>query len=349
MTSFLCNHFVDHGRDVHIISLSKGHHAYPLSPAITIHEIDISQKKNKIGRYLFLIQETRTLINQIHPASVLAMISYAAFLTALASLGLPIPLIVSERNDPNTSKTFGLHAKIIFYFVHRYLAKKAVYQTKNAQSYYYKKATPKAVIIPNPLYLQEMPEPNRMVNRSGKIITAGRLTKQKNHMLLIEAFALVYKKHPDYTLWIYGEGEEKERLIHCIQEHALGASVFLPGNDSALFTRMQEAELFVMSSDYEGMPNALIEAMAMGLPCVTTDYSGGRGTVIQNRINGLVVERKNKDVLASAMLELIDDRNLASSVALHATQLRNTLDADTICNKWLETIEETEKSYMRRS
>ncbi|MDC7230566.1 MAG: glycosyltransferase [Sphaerochaetaceae bacterium] len=349
VTSYLCNHFVDHGREVHIISLSKGHHAYPLSPAITIHEIDISQKKNKLGRYLFLVQETRTLIKQIHPASVLAMISYAASLTALATLALPIPLLVSERNDPNTSRTFSLPAKKVFFFVHRFLATRAVYQNTSARSYYFKKENPKAVIIPNPLYLQEMPQANAKLQRSGIIMTAGRLTKQKNHQLLIKAFSLVHKHFPKYQLWIYGEGEEKEHLVQAIQEYALEGVVFLPGNEPALFTRMQEAEMFVMSSDYEGMPNALIEAMAMGLPCITTDYSGGRGTVVEHRINGLVVSRNNAQELASAIEELIEDDELASMVASHAKELRSSLDAETICSAWLATIEETEKSYMQRS
>jgi glycosyltransferase involved in cell wall biosynthesis len=345
VTSFLSNYFVEHGREVHIISLSKGNHAYPLSSSVILHEIDISQKKNKIGRYIYLILRTRKLIKEIQPTSILAMISYAASLTAVAALGLNIPLIVSERNDPNTSKTFSNSAKKVFYFVHRYLATKAVYQTSSAQSYYFSKPNDKAVIIPNPLYLEDMPKPNKGLVKSGKIITAGRLTKQKNHRVLIEAFADIHKRYPNYTLWIYGEGEEAEDLRQSISDHMLEDSVFLPGNISDLFVRMQEAELFVMSSDYEGMPNALIEAMAMGLPCITTDYSEGRGTVIEHEKNGLVVERNNREALSSALLKLIENEAMTRDLASNAVRIREVLNSINICSKWLQTIEETEDSY----
>ncbi len=349
VTSFLSNYFVEHGREVHIIALSKGNHAYPISSSVILHEIDISQKNNNIVRYVYLILKIRNSIREIQPTSILAMISYAASLTAVAALGLKIPLIVSERNDPNTSKTFSNRAKRVFYFVHRYLATKAVYQTPSAQSYYFKKPNEKAVIIPNPLYLEDMPKPNQGLVKSGKIITAGRLTKQKNHRVLIEAFADIHKMYPKYTLWIYGEGEEEDNLRQCISDLMLEGSVFLPGNVSDIFARMQEAELFVMSSDYEGMPNALIEALAMGLPCITTDYSEGRGTVIEHEKNGLVVKRRNREDLIRALLKIIENEAFARSLATNAVIIREELDSISICSRWLWTIEKTEELYSYRS
>lgn len=345
VTSFLSNYFIASGKDVYIISLSKGNHAYVLSPEIRIIELDASNSTGKLGKYRYLITELRKNIKEIGPSSILAMISYAGALAAVSRIGFRIPLLISERNDPNTSTTFNPFKKKVFSFIYHHLVTKAIFQTESARSYYFSCQNPKGVIIPNPLYLEDMPLPNTVVLQNHKIITAGRLSRQKNHRLLIEAFNIVHAHQPDYTLTIYGEGEERTVLEKMITELFLSDVVFLPGNENKMFVRLQEAEIFVMSSDYEGMPNALIEALAMGLPCITTDYSGGRGTVIQNEKNGLVVERRNVEALANAMLLVIKDKKFAASLGEEAKNIRNELDSSKICKLWLGVIDDTEKEY----
>lgn len=345
VTSFLSNFFSESGREVYLISLTTGEHAYTLSEKIKIIEFDASHKSNILSRYFFMIRSLRKTIKSIRPNSVLGMMSYSGSLAAVACLGLKVPFLISERNDPNTSSSFTEREKKVISFIHRHFVTGAIFQTESARSYYFSKGDARGVIIPNPLYLEEMPPANTALNRSHSIVTAGRLNDQKNHALLLDAFALVHRQYPEYSLTTYGEGEERASLEEQREHLGLERSVFFPGNEKDMFARLQEAELFVLSSNFEGMPNALIEAMAMGLPCITTDYSEGRGTVIKDRINGLVVPRNQIQALAEAMLWCIGHPLDSEQLGLEAAKIREQLDSRVVCKQWLDTIEETESNY----
>ncbi|MGB4407772.1 MAG: glycosyltransferase [Sphaerochaeta sp.] len=345
VTSFLSNFFSDSGREVYLISLTTGEHAYTLSEKVQVIELDASHISNTLSRYLFMIRSLRETIKHIKPNVVLGMMSYSGSLAAVACLGLKIPFLISERNDPNTSTSFTEKEKKAIAFIHRHFVTRAIFQTESARSYYFSKKDARGVIIPNPLYLEEMPPANTVLNRSHSIVTAGRLNNQKNHALLLDAFVLAHKQHPEYILTMYGEGEERSALEEQRKRLGLQGSVFLPGNEKDLFARLQEAELFVLSSNFEGMPNALIEAMAMGLPCITTDYSEGRGTVITDTVNGLVVSCREVQALSNALLWCIEHPVDSEKMGLEAAKIREQLDSRVVCKQWLDTIEETESNY----
>ena len=346
VTSFLSNYFSDSGREVYLISLTTGEHAYTLSKAIQVVELDASPISNTLSRYMFLIKSLRKTIKHIKPNVVLGMMSFSGSLAAIACLGLKIPFLISERNDPNTSTSFTEIEKKVIAFTHRHFVTRAIFQTESARSFYFSKEDSRGVIIPNPLYLEEMPPANTILNRSHSIVTAGRLNNQKNHALLLESFALVHKQHPEYMLTLYGEGEERTALEEQRKMLGLQGSVFLPGNEKDMFARLQEAELFVLSSNFEGMPNALIEAMAMGLPCITTDYSEGRGTVIVDGVNGFVIPRNQVQALADAILWCIEHPVDSGRIGLEAAKIRKQLDSRVVCKQWLDTIEETEDLFI---
>jgi glycosyltransferase involved in cell wall biosynthesis len=348
VTSFLCNYFAQRGREVYLISLTTGEHAYPLLNKVIIRELSSEHTKNKLAKYRYLIHSIRKEIKTIQPSIVLGMMSYSGSLAAIACYKLGIPFIISERNDPNTSETFSKFEKRIFSYVHHHMITKAIFQTESARSYYFKEQDPRGVIIPNPLYLEDMPAPKRELSKTNTIVTAGRLSYQKNHALLIRAFKLVHQRHPEYSLKIFGEGEERKNLEELAQELGIGTAVYFPGITKDMFCALQEAEIFVLSSNYEGMPNALIEAMAMGLPCVTTDYSEGRGTVIRNGIDGLVVPRNNPEALSQAILRLIENDSIALVLGREASKIREDLDSNLICQRWLAVIQDTEMHYYRR-
>ena len=345
VTSFLSNYFSDSGREVYLISLTTGEHAYSLSEKVQVIELDAAHISNALSRYLFIIRSLRKTIKGIKPKAVLGMMSYSGSLAAVACFGLKIPFLIAERNDPNTSTTFTEKEKKVFSFIQHHLVTRAIFQTESARSYYFSKEDSRGVIIPNPLYLEEMPPSNTALNHSHSIVTAGRLNVQKNHSLLLEAFALVYEQHPEYSLTIYGEGEERVSLEEQRKRLGLEGSVFFPGSEKDLFAKLQKTELFVLSSNYEGMPNALIEAMAMGLPCITTDYSEGRGTVVTTTVNGLVVPRNHVQALSDAMLWCIEHPADSEQLGLEAAKIRELLDSRVICKQWLDTIEETESNY----
>lgn len=347
VTSFLSNYFSEKGRDVYLISLTTGERAYAISENISVIEFDASHTSNTLFKYMYLIRTLRKTIKTIKPHAVLGMMSYSGSMAAIACLGLNIPVLLSERNDPNTS-TLAARKQRLITFVHRNFITTAIFQTESARSFYYSKEDERGVIIPNPLYLEAMPSPNTKLNRTHSIVSAGRLNEQKNYALLLDAFALVHSQYPEYSLTIYGEGEERSSLEEQRERLGLEDSVFLPGNEKNLFARFQESELFVLSSDYEGMPNALIEALAMGLPCITTDYSEGRGTVVTDKSNGLVVPRNQVEALSDAMLWCIEHPDAAERLGLEASKIREQLDSKVICKRWLDTIEETESNYYSR-
>lgn len=339
VTANLSNYFVSCGNDVTIISLTKTEPAYRLSEKIHYIWFDESLRKNAVHRDIALIANIRKEIKKLKPNLILGMMSYSGALAAYACAGLNIPVLLSERNDPNTSIAFKNIEKLIIKFAYRHLASDAVFQTLAAKEYYFGKKD-KGFIIPNPLYLEDMPAANQGMNMSFRIISAGRLSRQKNYELLIRAFVKVHAKYPRYTLTIFGEGEKRKDLETLISDLGLIDSVFLPGIENNIFTQMQNAECFVMSSLYEGMPNALIEAMAMGLPVITTDYSEGRGTVVDDKKNGLIVPRNNENALSDAMMFFIENQKDAEKMGKRASAIRERLDSNLICKQWLNCIEE---------
>ncbi|MBI9094575.1 MAG: glycosyltransferase family 4 protein [Sphaerochaeta sp.] len=345
VTSYLANFFFLQGNELTIITLMNTDIAYPLLKGVNCIQLDESSKPNPLFRYYTLTRRLRKTIQDEKPDVILGMMSYSGTIAAIASVGLKIPFIISERNDPNTSTSFSGWEKRIIRFVYRHCVTSAIFQTQSAMSYYYPKKTVQGTVIGNPLYLEDIPAPNTTINETKQIISVGRLSLQKNYALLIEAFSKVASIHPDYSLTIYGEGDLREELEMQIQQNNLGHCVFLPGIEKDIFTKLQTAEMFVLSSDFEGMPNALLEAMAMGLPVISTDYSEGHGILITHMKNGLVVPRMNSSLLAEAMILLIENQELKRELGKEAVKVREELDSRIISRKWLATIEQVCNDY----
>lgn len=340
VTAYVSNYLIQQGTSVTILALNKTEPAYALDPTIEYQYFDASTYSNRLSRDLSLMMSLRKTIGKIQPDLVLGMMSYSGTLAAFSCIGIKIPVILSERNDPHTSTAFNNLEKHIIRFAYRHLAKNAIFQTQGAKEYYYGNQG-KGWIIPNPLYLEEIPLPMQSPPNTRRIISAGRLSKQKNYALLIRAFAKVHSLHPDYSLVIYGEGPERKMLETLIEELRLPDAIRLPGIEADIFSQLQRGELFVLSSLYEGMPNALIEAMAMGLPVITTDYSDGRGTIVSHQENGLLVPREDVEALSNAIIYMIEHPSEAWTMGRRATAIRELLDSKRICSLWADALRET--------
>ena len=165
---------------------------------------------------------------------------------------------------------------------------------------------------------------------------------QKNQKLLINAFSDLAKDFPDYTLIIYGEGSLRNELENYIISKGLQSKVVLPGVKNNIQEYIKDASLFVLSSDYEGIPNALIEAMAIGLPCVSTDCSpGGARELIADGENGTIVECGNPQMLAKAMELVLKDREKAQGMGTNAKKICARVDKDVVCDSWLDLIKDS--------
>jgi len=214
------------------------------------------------------------------------------------------------------------------------LADGFVFQTEDAKLFYSKLLKGRGVVIPNPLFVEGMPEPY-LGTREQRIVTAGRLVDQKNQKMLIEAFSIIASDYPNYILDIYGEGPNRSLLQNLILSKQLQDRVFLKGNVPDILERIKKASCFVMSSDFEGMPNALIEAMALGLPCISTDCPcGGPKELISDGLNGMLVKVGNVDNLADCLRRLLSNEKMANEMGSNAVKVREKLDAGKVVNDW---------------
>lgn len=292
-------------------------------------------KKAKIP-HVIIVKSIRSLCKEWSPDVVISFYNDIAALTALAITGYHTPLIYSERNDPNRVNQRiidKIYRKIVEYKADRF-----VFQTTGAQKCYPKKVQERSVVILNPLDMTGFPTHDFTAEKK-EIVTVGRLEPQKNQKLLIEAFSKIANDFSDYNLIIYGEGSLRPELEQFIQSKGLQDRVMLPGSQNNIQKYIKDAALFVLSSDYEGIPNALIEAMAIGLPCISTDCSpGGARELIKDGENGVIVECGNSGILAKKMVSLLKNREKAKMIGTNAKSICVRVDKDLVCDRWLDLI-----------
>ena len=297
-----------------------------------IERVSINAGEKKYVNYLKNICELRKKIKEINPDLILIMDLSSCLLAIPAIKGLQIKSIVSERNDP----THFPGKKIVFY-LSRYFMKKAdgfVFQTNDAKEYYKKIVNNRGVVIPNPIYIEDIPEPYNG-QRLNEIVSLGRLTEQKNQKMLINSFANIVSVLGDYKLIIYGEGELRKELTQQIKDLSLEEFVLLPGNKTDVLEKIKKSKLFVLPSDYEGMPNALIEAMSLGIPCISTDCPiGGPKDIIKHCENGMLVPVGDADMLSSTIIEVLQNEKLYEKLSKNGVIIRECLDSKVICERW---------------
>jgi len=283
-----------------------------------------------------VIKKLRNLIKNENPDIVLSMGVPMAIYTVPASMFLNVKHVISERNDPS-----HFSGKPMIKYLSRFLMRFAsgyVFQTRDAQKFYGMVDGKKSIVIANPLSeMQNMPTEIFSGFREKKIVSVGRLNKQKNHSLLIDAFADIVNDYPEYKLVIWGEGDEREKLENKIKQMGLKEKVLLPGATKQVFDKINSSTMFVLSSDFEGMPNALMEAMALGLPVVSTDCPcGGPHDLIQDGENGFLVPVGDREKLKEKMIMILDSLEIQNRFSKKAFSIRDEYNLERICKKWYE-------------
>ncbi len=308
---------------------------YHVDDVVAIYEIPLYSKKpyiDKLKKYLKL----RCLMKTLRPDVVLAMPEEIGVFVIMAMLGTGIPVVVSERNNPwvmPNKKITRLLRRMAYPF-----AKGLIFQTEQAAEFFPRKQREKGIVLPNPLELSRLPEvyagPRRKI-----VVGAGRLDQQKNFPLLIRAFAKFYETHRDYKLVIFGEGKQRAEL-ESLASGLLPDGVWrLPGRVQDLPEQIRDCAMFVLSSDYEGVPNVVIEAMAVGVPVISTDCApGGAASLIQNEENGILVSVGDEKALADAMAAVADEPVSAKTKAAKAVGIRDVLDAGKVSDQWLDYL-----------
>lgn len=252
-----------------------------------------------------------------------------------ATIGMRIPVIACERNDPYQKGQTGISRFISQ--VPYYLSSHCVFQTPDARDYYWKRIQKKSKVVYNPLNIPE--SISWKGNTSNQIVSVGRLDPQKNQKLLIDAFFKLHQEYKEYKLVILGEGSLRKDLEAQISQLELEESVLLCGYSPDIHSILSEAAMFVLSSDYEGMSNALMEALAIGVPTVSTDHPiGGARLMVNDGVSGLLTPVGDSKALYIAMKRLLDNPQYAQELGANAKAVRSQLSVDVICEQWMEII-----------
>lgn len=332
--SVLAGELVNEGAEVYIIACLNGFLQYDIDSRIKFIHIE-GTKYNGVKGVLFRLHEYRRTIKEIGADYVISLGEMdLAAMYAGKTTGSKV--ILSERSDPKRKRLERWYNQILkrFFFC---CADKVVFQTQYAKECYSGIIQKHGEVIPNPL-MPDLPEPY-VGQRKKEIVSAGRLIRLKNYPMLIEAFAKFTQECPEYSLSIYGEGVVRRELEQMIAEKGLTEKVKLCGYDKHVTEKIRCSEIYVSTSNYEGMPNAVAEAMGMGLSVIATDCpSFGVRMLIENKKNGLLIPVGDVDALYNAMRNLASDETLRNLIGRCACDIRSELNVKKIVSIWNEKV-----------
>lgn len=290
--TLLANDYARRGWSVHIVVMMNAEVGYELNPAIKVH--DFVHHGNQLKNAGKWIGKIRQCLKEEHPDVIVSFAGRINMITMLAARGLNIPVLVSERNDPAQDRRSKPEQWLCKRFYGR--ADKVVFQTKYQADYYAKFCKGNSVIIGNPISapVYEGAHPKR------DIVCVGKLMNQKNHPMMIRAFTQIAEEFPNKHVFIYGEGQKRKELEQQIFDCGMQNRIHLCGNSDHIFDVLHEYEYFVMCSNYEGLSNALLEAMISGMVCVTTAWKGVED-IVQDGVDGYTVPVGDSDALAQKL------------------------------------------------
>ena len=329
----VANALVRRGNSCSIITYINDECVYDLHEGVkVIPMLNMGGKpsgKNKMKAY----SQLRAKIKALNPDVVIIMPEEISAKAVPALMGLKTKIVVSERNNPWIMPENKLNRALrkMFYPT----VDGIIFQTQMASEFFSRSIRKKGAIILNPLDTARIP--NRPVPKERKktVVSVGRLAPQKNHKLLIDAFRDFSRFYDDYKLLIYGNGPMKEELMAHARANLCPENYEFCGATNDVLNEIYDAGMFVMTSDYEGLPNALMEAMACGLPCVSTDCpSGGPKALIQNGVNGYLCETGNKTQLVKAMCKVVDEPDISEQIGNAAKEIRQIADPENITLEW---------------
>ena len=323
--SYLASFLAKREWDVTVLSISD-QIFYTLDPKVRLVTLSVpTEAKNKVGR---LWNAARRVIRvrrylKKHGGDVLfCMLPETAKYVGGLPRRMGMPLITSERNNP------AFEAEEVQAYKEKLFktCDGIVFQTQRAKEFYRGVIGEKGEVIHNAVGNESVYSAPEVSLRLPKITAIGRVAKQKDYPTLLRAFQKVKTAHPEFTLEIFGSdtGAYADGVKAMAAELGLGDSVKFMGVAKDAVLQAADSTCFVMSSLHEGMPNALMEAMAVGLPCVSTDCPNGPGELIEQGRNGLLTPVGDEDALAAAICRVIEDGAFAATLGENAREILKT-------------------------
>lgn len=319
VVSIWTSELVKHCKYVHLLLFYRVENEYIIDSRVKIHTISDTKEEYEHMNKLKKIMNIRKILKSIKPDVVIPFVTYVGIAVNMAVVGLSIKVIETIRIDPRVSPQtkFGRFIRNLSVC----LSKGCIVQTKTQLQYFPKWLHKRMIVLSNPIlpylvnYKKEFND-----NDIKKIITVGRLEKQKNFSMLIKAFWKISRDYKDLYLDIYGDGSLKNEIIELIHSLELDECVKLCGRTNNIEQVLYGADLFILPSNSEGMPNSLMEAMAVGLPCISTDCPTGPGDLIESGMNGYLIPVGDTEELIKAMKYMLDNRDAAISMGIEARQ-----------------------------
>jgi len=342
--SAMANHWSVQGQQVTLITLGPPQgDFYKLDQQVRRIGLGLLASAGAVARplrdNLQRLRYLRRAIRESNPDVVISFNAQTNVLTIVASLGLGIPVIVCEQADPR-QYTIGAPWELLRRFV--YPMANAVVVVASAMRNWAQQVARKDAVyfVPNPMAMQLNGHNTLSVKRKrGPVLVAmGRLTYQKGFDLLLQAFSRCVKKHPDWSLIILGEGEERNCLESLAARLGIDTSVRFPGLVRDAVPILQGADLFVLSSRYEGFPLALLEAMACGLAVISMDCPTGPGEIISDGKDGVLVPAGDVDALAAAMDRLMGNKEERERLGIRAVEVKERFGIEKVMNLWDDVL-----------
>lgn len=346
VVSTLANALVAEGYEIYIATEWTGKDEFPLDPRVkrvNVGPRPADEKKSRFTKIRLRIRYLREFLAQTRPDVLVAFTHGPNYRALEAAKPLGIPTVISIRINPVGWYDSWMDKILIRrLFPH---AAGCVYQTQQQKEFFRPYLQDNSAIIINPVNQKYIDAPDPDYDRCDKaVVQSSRLVDFKNQPLLVRAFIKVHAVHPDWILRLYGPDSgdgTKEKLERLVRENHAEAYVQFLGGSSQLEKELPHSAVFVLSSDYEGMPNVLLEAMALGMPCIATDCPpGAPGELIRDGENGLLVPVGDEDAMAAAICRLIEDPALRRKLGRNARAIRSVAGTEQICRQWEQYLEQ---------
>ena len=292
---------------------------------------------SRIVNFLRRVNKLHRIWKREKPNLVLSCIGKNNFMTVVTTMFTKTRSVVSvvgEAKEEYPTRLMRMLANLLFPF-----ADGIILQTDRSRYFFQSRVQRSAVILPNSLNPVFM-KPRYEGEREKRIVSVGRMDANKNHEMMLRAFASLADRYPTYTLTIYGDGELRGYLEELAVRLGIAERVFMPGVIPDVATQIEKAALFLLTSYSEGVSNALIEALATGLPVISTDVpSGGTVELMTDGVNGLIIPPGDEKALARAMDKMLGDPAFADRMGREAAKIQERLAPDRVNGLWQSYFE----------
>ncbi len=341
--SILANEWTRKGWDVVILTMDApaSKPFYPLADSIEVRPLNLLKDSDSflsaLNNNIKRLRTLRRAIRGVHPDVIISFIDKANALMILATRGLRIPVIISERTDPSR-RSLGRFWGGIRDFTYPQ-ADLIVFQSQGVMDWFPSRVRARGVVIPNPVPPPPPPSNDTPITGSAmSIVSLGRLFPVKGFDVLVTAFSAANARVPNWHLNIWGKGPERKTLEQMVENLGMASQIRFHGITNRPYDILRGADIFVLPSRVEGFPNALVEAMACGLPVISTQFGGAANDIVQDGVNGMLVPPGNPEALANSLVHLMTDSDKRARLGDQASRVVDQFSTERVLTKWEEAV-----------